>query len=232
MRIAVIPARGGSKRIPRKNLKSFHGRPIISYSIGCALASGLFDMVWVSTDDAEIGHLAALEGAMVVARPPEYADDHVGTQAVMQQALRELMAAGATAKDYACCIYATAPMMTAQDLKTGLLALTEVGWHPSYAFSVTTYSSPPERSFKLDRDGSVMVDNPELIESRSQDLPVSYHDAGQWYWGRATSFLRNEPLYGPHAIGVPIPRYRVQDIDTEEDWVRAEVMFAAMKGRS
>lgn len=231
MRIAVIPARGGSKRIPRKNLRQFHGHPIIAYSIRCALNSGLFDAgVYVSTEDEEISRIARSEGACVHRRPMELADDYVGTQIVMQEALR-VLTPGANAGDYACCVYATSPMMTAQDLRTGFLAMTETDWHPSYAFSVSSYASPPQRSMQLDRDGSIMVDHPELIERRSQDLPVTYHDAGQWYWGRATSFLRNEPLYGPHAIGVPVPRMRAQDIDTEEDLMIAEAMYAALQGK-
>ncbi len=219
--IAIIPARGGSTRIPRKNIRPFHGKPIIAYSIAAALACELFDDIFVSSDDQEILSVAMQWGAKPMVRSDGYAADNVGTQAVMQEALRRLVPT-VSAGDYACCIYATAPMMTAQDLRTGYHALTQTSWYPSYAIPVAPYAAPPQRSFALAGDGSLLVDNPEQMGLSSKELPPRYHDVGQWYWGRTSAFLRDEPLFSSHTIGVPIPRTRAQDIDTEEDWRAAE----------
>lgn len=227
MNICIIPARGGSKRIPGKNIRSFHGKPIIAYSIEAALASGCFRQVMVSTDSDEIAAIAQAFGATFCKRPEALADDHVGTQAVMREALIGRTMIG----DNACCIYATAPMMTPEDLRVGERALISTSWDPTYAFSVTTYSFPLQRALRRNASGALSAVWEDEAQARSQDLEEYWHDAGQWYWGRASAFIRDEPLYSPAAIGVPIPRWRVQDIDTEDDWIRAELMYAAMKGR-
>jgi len=235
MKIAIIPARGGSKRIPGKNIQPFHGRPIIAYSIEAAKASALFDLILVSTDSDEIAEVAARYGASVHRRPAELADDHTGTQAVMREALLAIHkpAGPHFAYDLACCIYATAPMMTPADLQAGFRALTRTDWDPVYAFSVTTYDAELQRAFELGPDGAVVTGSltEAIANARSQDLPTYYHDAGQWYWGRTASFVRDAPIFSPASLGVPIPRYRCQDINTVSDWEMAELLYAAIKLR-
>lgn len=224
--ICIIPARGGSKRIPGKNIRPFLGKPIIAYSIEAALTAGVFDQVLVSTDSEEIAEIAQVYGALFWRRPAELADDHTGTQPVMRQALRAVARDG----DLACCVYPTAPMMSPADLRLGLTALTKTTWSPSFAFSVTTYDFPIQRALARADDGALTPLWGGDAELRSQDLEERWHDAGQWYWGRASAFIRDELLYSPASLGVPIPRWRVQDIDTEEDFRRAELMYAALHG--
>ena len=223
--VAIIPARGGSQRIPRKNLKLFDGVPIIAWSIRAALASGLVDEVVVSTDDDEIADVARAHGAQVpFRRPASLADHHTGTTAVVQHALQALGAA----HELACCIYATAPMLTAADLQQGLTALQ--GNHDKcFAFSVCSYAFPVQRALQLDGQGGVAALYPEFSQVRSQDLTPAWHDAGQFYWGRRQAWLQGLPMFAGHSLPIMLPRHRVQDIDTPEDWRRAEYMFAALK---
>lgn len=225
--IAIIPARGGSKRVPRKNIKAFHGQPMIAYSIQAALESDLFARVVVSTDDAEIAEVARSWGAEVpFVRPAELADDHAGTVEVIQHAVAALREQGEDFA-YACCLYATAPFVTPADLARGLDALEG---HPdkAYAFTITDYASPVQRALRLRPDGGVESLYPEFYETRSQDLEPAFHDAGQFYWGRTQAWAQGAPLHAPHSLPVRLPRHRVQDIDTPEDWQRAEVLFAAL----
>jgi N-acylneuraminate cytidylyltransferase len=222
--VAIIPARGGSKRIPRKNLKPFDGVPMIARSIRTALDSGLFDQVVVSTDDEEIAELAQAHGAQVpFLRPAELADDFTGTAAVIVHALQQL-----PTFDYACCVYATAPLLQARFLRQGLELLAQ---HPdkAFAFSVTDFGFPVQRALTLDEQGAVRALYPEFRNTRSQDLPAAYQDAGQFYWGRNEAWLRGEFLYSPASLPVILPRHLVQDIDTAEDWKRAEYLYAALK---
>ena len=223
MRLAVIPARGGSKRIPRKNIKLFCGKPMIAWSIEAALLSGCFDQIAVSTDDAEIAEIARQYGAQVpFMRPAELSDDHTGTTAVIAHAI-DWFAAQGQAPSQVCCLYATAPFVSADDLLRGLAVLTETG--SDYAFSVTSYAFPIQRAIRVTPAGRVEMFNTEFFNTRSQDLEEAYHDAGQFYWGRASAWLANKVIFGPHAAAVQLPRYRVQDIDTVEDWQRAEYLF-------
>lgn len=225
--IAIIPARGGSKRVPRKNIKAFHGRPMIAHSIQAALESDLFARVVVSTDDAEIAEVARSWGAEVpFLRPAELADDHAGTVEVIQHAVAALREQGEDFA-YACCLYATAPFVTPADLARGLEILER---HPdkAYAFTVTDFASPVQRALRLRPDGGVESLYPEFYETRSQDLEPAFHDAGQFYWGRTEAWAQGAPLHAPHSLPIRLPRHRVQDIDTAEDWRRAEVMFAAL----
>ncbi|WP_278441979.1 pseudaminic acid cytidylyltransferase [Pseudomonas oryzihabitans] len=225
--IAIIPARGGSKRVPRKNIKAFHGRPMIAYSIQAALESGLFARVVVSTDDTEIAEVARSWGAEVpFVRPAELADDHAGTVEVIQHAVAALREQGEDFA-YACCLYATAPFVTPADLARGLGALED---HPdkAYAFTVTDYASPVQRALRLRPDGGVESLYPEFYETRSQDLEPAFHDAGQFYWGRTEAWAQGAPLHAPHSLPVRLPRHRVQDIDTAEDWRRAELLYGAL----
>jgi len=226
MRLAVIPARGGSKRIPRKNIRSFGGRPMIAWPIQAALESGCFDRVIVSTDDAEIAAVAQAEGAEVpFLRPAELSDDHTATIPVIAHAVAWQNAHGATAQEV-CCLYATAPFVRAEYLRRGLEVLRETG--ASYAFSVTSYAFPIQRAIRITREVRIEMFQPEHFNTRSQDLAEAWHDAGQFYWGRAEAWLSDGPLFGPDSAPVPLPRHRVQDIDTPEDWERAEWMFRAI----
>ena len=226
MRLAVIPARGGSKRIPRKNVRLFCGKPMIAWSIEAAMLSGCFDQVAVSTDDAEIAEIARQYGARVpFMRPAELSDDHTGTTAVIAHAI-DWFAAHGQAPAQVCCLYATAPFVTADDLRRGLVVLTETG--SDYAFSVTSYAFPIQRAIRITPIGRVEMFNAELFNTRSQDLEKAYHDAGQFYWGRAAAWLTGKVIFGPRTATIQLPRYRVQDIDTAEDWQRAEYLFRAI----
>ncbi|QGA49009.1 pseudaminic acid cytidylyltransferase [Pseudomonas brassicacearum] len=224
--VAIIPARGGSKRIPRKNLKLFDGVPMIVRSIRTALASRLFDDVIVSTDDEEIAELAQAHGAQVpFMRPTTLADDFTGTAAVIAHALGKLRE---RSFDFACCIYATAPLLQARFLREGFELLRE---HPdkSFAFSVTGFGFPVQRALTLDEQGALTPLYPQFRDTRSQDLPEAFQDAGQFYWGRREAWLRGDTLFSPSSLPVFLPRHLVQDIDTLEDWKRAEYLYAALK---
>jgi N-acylneuraminate cytidylyltransferase len=227
-RVAIIPARGGSKRIPRKNLKLFDGEPMIVRSIRTALQSGLFEQVVVSTDDEEIAALARACGAQVpFMRPAALADDFTGTAAVIVHALNTLHELGQDF-DYACCIYATAPLLQTRYLRQGLEMLEQ---HPekSFAFSLCGFGFPIQRALAIDAQGALTSLYPEFRETRSQDLPAAYQDAGQFYWGRTHAWLRGDRLFSEKSLPVILPRHLVQDIDTEEDWTRAEYLYAALK---
>ena len=229
MIVAIIPARGGSKRIPRKNIRLFAGKPIIAYSIEAAKASGLFDRIVVSTDDDEIAVIAREWGAETpFSRPAELANDHADTNAVVAHTLRWLAEQG-TPAELACCIYATAPFITPADLARGFEAVREN--YKCFAFPVTCFDFPIYRAIRLLPEGGVTPCFPEFIEYRSQDLEVAYHDAGQFYWGQATAFIDGLPLFAPHSVPIILPRQRVQDIDTPEDWELAEQMYLAWSSR-
>lgn len=226
MIVAVIPARGGSKRIPRKNIRPFAGKPIIAYSIAAARECGLFDRIIVSTDDEEIAAVAGDCGAEApFRRPAQLSDDHTGTNEVAAHALGWLAEHGQSA-EFACCIYATAPFIRAEDLRRGYEALAGSG--KSFAFAVATFGFPIQRAIRVVPGDGVAPFFPQWTATRSQDLEPAYHDAGQFYWGRATAFRAGLPVYAAHSIAIVLPRYRVQDIDTPEDWQRAELMHAAL----
>ncbi len=229
MKVAVIPARGGSKRIPKKNIRPFLGRPIIGYSIQAALDAGLFDRVIVSTDSDEIAAVARDLGAETPFRRPEHlSDDHTGTAPVVAHAL-EWLADAEEPADFACCIYATAPFVAAADLAAAFRRLEASA--QAFAFSVTTFAFPIQRALKRAGDG-VAPFHPEFAGARSQDLEEAFHDAGQFYWGRAAAWRDGTPLFAPTSIPVVLPRWRVQDIDTEEDWRRAEHMYRAIRSEA
>lgn len=223
--VAIIPARGGSKRIPRKNIRMFLGKPIIAYSIAAAKESGLFDRIIVSTDDEEIAAVARQHGAEVpFLRPKEIADDFAGTNAVVKHCLQWLESNALPAR-YACCLYPTAPFVQPAFLQEGFEKLVESG--KSYAFSVTSFPFPIQRAIKISPQGTVEAFFPESISARSQDLEEAFHDAGQFYWGKAEAFLNDVVTFSPESVPVVLPRHQVQDIDTAEDWVRAELMYQA-----
>lgn len=229
MNVALIPARGGSKRIPGKNIRPFAGKPIIAYSIEAATASGLFDRVIVSTDSDEIAQVARNYGAETPFRRPEaLADDFATTAVVVEHALAWLLEAGNPVR-YLCCIYATAPFVRVKDLKAGYMLLEGRG--VSSVFPVTTYGSSIFRALKIAEDGHLVMVWPEHELTRSNDLPETYHDAGQFYWLAAETFMEKRKMYGDDALPLILPRYLVQDIDTEEDWQLAELMYEALSRR-
>jgi N-acylneuraminate cytidylyltransferase len=227
MRLAVIPARGGSKRIPRKNIKMFAGKPMIAWSVESAVKSGCFDRIIVSTDDEEIASVARGYGADVpFMRPAELSDDHTATIPVIAHAIRWHQQNGQSPTEV-CCIYATAPFVSSQDLKRGLDLLQATGC--DYAFSVTSFAFPIQRAIRITADSRVEMLDATQFNTRSQDLEETFHDAGQFYWGRTEAWLGGMPIFSAGAAPVVLPRHRVQDIDTQEDWERAEWMFKALQ---
>lgn len=223
--IAIIPARGGSKRIPRKNIKDFFGKPLIAYSIEAALNSGLFEKVIVSTDDKEIADIATKYGAEVpFMRPKELSDDHTVTKDVIDHTLNFLKDRGEE-YDYLCTIYATAPFLQSKYLVEGFVKLKNSD--AINAFSSTTMPFPVQRTFKLDKNGRCEMFTPQHYYTRSQDLEEAYQDAGQFYWTKLNKHS-NEIMFGKDSIPIILPRYLVQDIDTLEDWQRAEYMYKAI----
>jgi N-acylneuraminate cytidylyltransferase len=224
--IAVIPARGGSKRIPGKNKKVFCGKPMIAWSIEAAVASGLFDQVVVTTDDPEIAKIAQEHGAICpFERPKHLSDDHTPTLPVIRHAIETIEQGQDEALELVCCIYATAPFITAQNLIEGHRTLQQ-NQALEFAFSVTNYAFPIQRALYIDPDtGSMKMFQPEHADTRSQDLREGYHDAGQFYWGRRNAFLTRENMFSAKSAPVILPREQVQDIDTQEDWDCAEQLY-------
>lgn len=227
MRLAVIPARGGSKRIPRKNIKLFGGLPMIAWPIAAAIESQCFDQIVVSTDDDEIAEVAKVYGAQVpFIRPAELSDDLTGTIPVIAHAIDWQNQHGHAVEEV-CCIYATAPFVRPSDLQSGLQALQITG--ADYAFSVASYAFPIQRAIRITPEKRVEMFQPEHFNTRSQDLEEAWHDAGQFYWGKVEAWLARRPIFSRGSTPVPLPRHRVQDIDTPEDWERAEWMFKALQ---
>lgn len=226
MNVAIIPARGGSKRIPRKNVKDFCGRPMISWSIDAALKSNCFDRVIVSTDDEEIAKIALELGAEIpFVRPAELSGDFIGTIPVIKHAVT-CLDNNHTSSAFICCIYATAPFITIDALQKGLRLLQQQ--KADYVFSVTSYAFPIQRAIKIQQNGVVEMFESKHFNTRSQDLEEAYHDAGQFYWGTKTAWLEEKPIFSSNSYPLVLPRHLVQDIDTPEDWVRAELMFKAI----
>ena len=224
--IAVIPARGGSKRIPKKNIKIFYGKPLIAYSIEVAKKTNLFDKIVVSTDSQEIAEIAIEYGADVpFLRPKELADDFTGTEAVTKHALEYFKYQGEEF-DFLCTIYATAPLLQENYLKDGYEKLKNS--NAINAFSATSMPFPIQRTFKLTKNGRCEMFFPEHYRTRSQDLEEAYQDAGQFYWKKINK-QSNEIMFGKDSIPIILPRYLVQDIDTLEDWERAELMYEVLE---
>jgi pseudaminic acid cytidylyltransferase len=222
--IAIIPARGGSKRIPQKNLRMFHGRPMIARSVGCALESRLFDRVIVSTDDDEIARIASAEGAWVPFRRPEnLSNDQAPTMPVLLHCI-DWWRTNVGLIDFACCIYATAPLLEPGVLIEGFELL--VNSDADFVLSVTKFDYPIQRSLRLGKHGSLEFSDPRNALKRSQDLELRYHDAGQFFVGRVDSFERCESVLDGRCLPLIIPKNQAVDIDTEEDWVTAEKLFA------
>lgn len=223
--VAIIPARGGSKRIPKKNIKDFFGKPLIAYSIETALQSKLFEKVVVSTDDEEIANVAEKYGAEILMRPKELADDFTGTGEVVEHAISQLREMGEV-YDFVCTIYATAPLLQSKYLIEGFEKLKKSD--AKMAFSVTSMPFPIHRTFEITEEGRCKMFFPEHFSTRSQDLPEAYQDAGQFYWERLDRERKDIP-FGSDSIPIVLPKYLVQDIDTPEDWQRAEYMYEAIQ---
>lgn len=225
MRVCVIPARGGSKRIPRKNIRNFHGRPMIAWSILAAKESGLFDLIVVSTDDNEIATVARDQGAQVpFMRPAALSDDYAATVQVIAHAVSTL---GLDSLTPVCCLYATAPLVEPAALKAAFELLVPT---VKYVMPVTTFAYPIQRALCLDSEGGVKMIAGEHMVTRSQDLQEAWHDAGQFYWALAGTWAAELPIFSQGARGFPLPRNRVQDIDTPEDWKQAEALFKVLRG--
>jgi pseudaminic acid cytidylyltransferase len=223
MRLAIIPARGGSKRIPRKNIRDFAGRPMIGYAIGAAREAGVFDRIVVSTDDAEIAAIAKEQGAEVpFMRPPELSNDTAGTVPVIQHAMQALHC---PTDAQVCCIYPGVPLLQAQVLREALDLLQTTGC--DFVFPVLEFPSPVQRALTRDADGGTRSMFPEHADTRTQDLTPAYHDAGQFYWGTAAAWLSGR---SPHlgARTLVLPSWAAVDIDTPDDWARAEALFRAL----
>ena len=222
--LAIITARGGSKRIPRKNIKEFCGQPIIYYSIRAAIESNLFDEVMVSTDDTEIADIAGKCGAQVpFMRSEATSNDYATTNDVLIEVLTEYQKLGRDF-DTICCIYPTAPFVTAKKL-CDCYALMKSS-NADSALTVTRFSFPPQRAFVI-RGGSVEYQYPQYAKARSQDLEPIYHDCGQFYFFRKESFLHNNQIIGGNTVPYVVPEEEVQDIDTLSDWKIAEMKFLA-----
>ena len=225
MNIAIIPARGGSKRIPRKNIRDFCGHPILKYSIDAAQRSGLFDKIIVTTDDAEIAEIAKSYNVEVPFLRPKYlSDDFATTSAVVSHALKWLKDEGEK-YEFVCTIYATAPFLSSDYISKGYSVLKASA--ATNAFSATASPYPIQRMFKINEQERCEMFFPENFESRSQDLEEAYHDAGQFYWSRIRDYAK-ETMFGRSSIPVILPSYLVQDIDSEEDWIRAELMYKVL----
>lgn len=224
MKIAVIPARGGSKRIPRKNIRPFAGKPMIGHAIAAARLSGLFDHIVVSTDNAEIAAVATSLGAQVpFMRPAELADDHTPTVPVVAHAIAACRQMGWPV-EAVCCIYPGVPFLRAADLAAAL-ALLDLG--ADYAFPVASFPSAIQRALHREPDAATRPFFPEFAATRTQDLPPAFYDAGQFYWGRAQAWLAGLNIH-LHGRTIVLPEWRVVDIDTPDDWDRAELLYRAL----
>ncbi|MDO4294297.1 MAG: pseudaminic acid cytidylyltransferase [Eubacteriales bacterium] len=222
--LAIITARGGSKRIPRKNIRPFLGRPILTYSVEAALSAGVFDEVMVSTEDEEIARIAREAGASVpFLRSAQSADDYASTDDVIREVLCRYREQGQSF-DAFCCIYPTAPFVTAQKLCTAM----EMLLRADSVMPVTTYPYPVLRSLKVDSEGHIGYKWPEFAAARSQDLEALYHDCGQFYACRTEAFFREGTTDVPGMVPLFLPELEVQDIDTEEDWAIAELKYQKM----
>jgi pseudaminic acid cytidylyltransferase len=229
MKIAVIPARGGSKRIPRKNAKPFFGVPMIARTVTIALESGLFEHVVVSTDDTEIAQIARAAGAQTpFVRPQELADDITPTVPVIAHAVEACNQLG-WAVSAACCIYPCVPLLDMGDMTNALDMM--LANEADFVYPVTEYAHPIQRAMRRLPSGQMALYSPQFEMTRTQDLEKSFHDAGQFYWGTAEAWLAHKKMHTA-GLGMPIPHWRVVDIDSEDDWQRAELLFQALQNKS
>ena len=227
MKVAIIPARGGTKRIPKKNIKNICGKPIIGWTIDIVKKSKIFNKIIVSTDDKKIGTIAKKYNAEVpFIRPAKLANDKVGTSDVVVHAISWLKKEGYTPSEV-CCIYPTSPLLQMKDLKNSLKDLKTGKW--KYVFSATTFGPSIYRSFTKDKKEKLKSVFSNKIHKRSQDLEQAYHDAGQFYWATAKTWLSKKEIFGKKSKIALLPRWRVQDIDVIDDWKKAEIIFRLLK---
>lgn len=227
MNLCVIPARGGSKRIARKNIKEFNGKPIIAYSIEAALQSNCFSKVIVSTDDDEIAEVARIYGAKApFIRPDALSDDFTGILPVIKHTI-EWLENKNNIIEHVCCLFATAPFVQSKTISEAYKIF--LSSNTDYCFSVTRFPFPIQRAIRINQNNKVNMFYPENFNSRSQDLEEAYHDAGQFYWGNAQAFKDEIPIFSEVSSAFVLPRYLVQDIDTKDDWIRAEAMYKVLK---
>ncbi|WP_299567804.1 pseudaminic acid cytidylyltransferase [uncultured Sulfitobacter sp.] len=223
--VAIVPARGGSKRIPRKNVRAFAGKPMIAWPLAAATEAGCFERIVVTTDDADIAATARVHGAETpFVRPAHLADDHTATQPVIAHAIDALGLGGDVP---VCCIYPTAPFLRAGDLLRGLDRLG--AGDATFVLPIAPYPFPIQRAVRRGADGALAMFDPDAFAARSQDLEEAWHDAGQFYWATAATWRTGTPIFAAGAVGLDLPADRVQDIDTPGDWRRAELMHAAMQ---
>ena len=218
MRAAVIPARGGSKRIPRKNIKLMNGKPVLARAIDLAVASKCFDRVFVSTEDDEIANVAEKNHATVLHRPAHLATDHASTMSVVKHSAQAL----ANTFESICCIYPLTPLLRPQRLREGLNLLETDSF--DFVISVTEFSHPPQRAVKL-QDGRVLFEAPQFAEVRTQDLTELLHDSGQFYWGKIEAWLENDTIFGTRTGAVKLEKHEAVDIDDFSDWALAEALL-------
>jgi len=227
MNVCIIPARGGSKRIPKKNIKTFLGQPIIAYSIQTAIHSCCFDKVIVSTDDAEISAISNNYRAITpFVRPRELSGDYTPTIPVNKHAINWLEE-NEVYPDNVCCIYPTAPFLKSETIKNSLNIFEKNNY--DYCFGVTNFNYPIQRALLIDEKNRVSMLDSKMYNRRSQDLVDAYHDIGQFYWGKANSFKSELPMFNVNSIGYKVESYLVNDIDTIDDWKRAEIMYQYLK---
>lgn len=227
--VAIIPARGGSKRIPRKNVKPFLGVPLLARTVAILTEAGIFDRIVVSTDDEEVAEVAQHAGAEVpFLRPAELADDYTPTVPVVADAIERL--GDRDVGREVCCIYPTAVLLQAHSLvqARSILSCQDI----DYVVPVATFPSPIQRALRIDDDGLCAMLEPENIAARSQDLEPTYHDAGQFYWGTREAWTAQRPIFGPRTRALVLPSTEVQDIDTEDDWALAEQRYRLLQGGS
>ncbi len=227
--LCIIPARGGSKRIPRKNVRALCGEPIIAHTIATALAANCFDEVMVSTDDDEIAEVALAAGAQVpFRRSPETSGDYADTLSVLLEVTEQYRLGG---RDFeiCCCLYPTAVLTRSQNLYDGR-AILAADSSLAYVVPVIPFSYPIQRALAVE-GGKLRMLQPEHYSSRSQDLPSAYHDAGQWYWFRTRLMRSGLPILGPHSGALIISEMCAQDIDNEDDWRMAELKFTILRHR-
>lgn len=224
MKIAIIPARGGSKRIPKKNVKLFCGKPMIVWSIEAALKSKIFDRIIVTTDDDEIAKISQENGAEIpFVRPKNLSNDHVNLSEVVLHATKWLCKEHDNNISAICVIHATAPFISELNLKASYEIFQKN--ECEIVFSATSYPFPIQRAFKINKDKSVEMFQPKNLMIRSQDLEPAYHDAGQFYWMTCDAIINSIPTFSNQSRAFLLPRYEVQDIDTKEDWNEAELIF-------
>ena len=224
MNVAIIPARAGSKRIPDKNIKTFLGQPMISWSIKTAIDADCFDEIIVSTDSDQIAEIALCYGATVpFLRPAELADDFVPLRPVMQHAI-EVLEKTSMDIDYVCCLAATAPLLSTSQLRLGYKIAKEMNL--GFLVSVGKFSSTTQRALRLSKDGKILMIEPKNLQKRSQDFEETFFDACQFYWASRNTWMSDIPIFSEHSQPLVLPRHEVQDIDTEEDWLFAEQLFS------